>query len=218
MIAGLCMIALTIPAYRWMDAERQNVGAIPRAIAEQGDLTRGWLNLNLMPPVNRLAATADKLPAMTRDLIDKHASAIEARLNGQLSEALRMADARTGQALEQIAGLRMDLQPTLANTASITAHADEAAAILLRRDALPAQTLGLLAAAKVTAGETALTMRAVAKAAPELASAAVSTGKSVESIAASADKEAKELTRPRSFRQKLILWLELIPRIGLRVL
>jgi len=65
---------------------------------------------------------------------------------------------RVDVTLAQVDALRADLKPTLENAASITAHANEASAILFRRDALPAQLLGLTGAAKVTLGQTAETM------------------------------------------------------------
>jgi hypothetical protein len=83
--------------------------------------------------------------------------------------AIQILDLRGREALQQVRELRADLQPTLANAASITAHADGAAAILFRRDALPAQLLGVTAAAKVALGETAQTMRTINDAAPAIA-------------------------------------------------
>jgi hypothetical protein len=80
--------------------------------------------------------------------------------------AIQILDLRGREALQQVRELRADLQPTLANAASITAHADGAAAILFRRDALPAQLLGVTAAAKVALGETATTMRTIDGAMP----------------------------------------------------
>jgi len=57
-----------------------------------------------------------------------------------------------------------------------------------------------------------------AKAAPELATASVSVGKSVAGIAGSVDNEAKEFTKPQTTRQKITMWLGLLPRIALKVL
>jgi len=87
-------------------------------------------------------------------------------VNNRAGEAL--ATVHTGMALAnaQINGIREDVRPTLEHTASITARADGAAEILFRRDALPAQLLGITAAAKVTLGETAQTMRTIRLEAP----------------------------------------------------
>lgn len=82
------------------------------------------------------------------------------------TDLLARVDTLTGNVNGQLNQLQAGLKPTLTNVASITAHADEASAILFRRDALPAQTLGLIAATKVTMGQTALTMRDIQNATP----------------------------------------------------
>jgi len=116
-------------------------------------------------------------------------------LNGQVAEALKITNARTGQALDQLAELRADLAPTFKNMTSITAHADEAAAILFRRDALPAQTLGLIAAAKVATGQTALTMRDVQDAMPQMLASFQKIGNNSDKLTAETIATAKESTR-----------------------
>jgi len=85
-----------------------------------------------------------------RSMVDTHATDLAVRADKQLT--------RTN---DTVAALRNDIQPSLTHVEAITQHADEASAILFRRDALPAQMLGLTAAAKVTLGEAAQTMRTV---------------------------------------------------------
>ena len=94
---------------------------------------------------------------------------------GELAQISKSADHRLGDtltrvdtALGEVEELRGDLKPTLENAASITSHANEASAILFRRDALPAQLLGLTGAAKVTLGQTAETMRDIQRATPQM--------------------------------------------------
>jgi len=108
---------------------------------------------------------------------ERQAAALRGDVMGEVSEIRKAADRRVGDtlarvdaALGQVDALRADLKPTLENTASITAHLNDASAILFRRDALPAQILGVTAAAKVTLGQTAETMRDVQRATPRILS------------------------------------------------
>jgi len=129
----------------------------------------------------------------TRDLIDKQATAIQAAALAEVrrqGDALRITaagridsvvgesaawrstadtritaiagvlDSRSGQALSAVEGLREDLRPVLGNMALLEAHADRTVV-----DLHP-QLLGLVAASKVTAGETAQTMRSFRDAVP----------------------------------------------------
>jgi len=80
--------------------------------------------------------------------------------------ALGIVNRTRGDAVRQLDGLHADLKPSIDHANSITAHADEATAILFRRDALPAQVLGVLGGAKVTLGQTAETMRDIQRATP----------------------------------------------------
>jgi hypothetical protein len=190
---------------------------------------------------------AQKEGAKTRDLADRHAKQIEQDIRLRLDAVLVRVDTLTNKADTQLTGARADIKeigdlfssrvdavkdsliaeihPVMANAAqitanaaSITAHADEASAILFRRDALPAQLLGVTAAAKVTLGETAQTMRTVRDAAPEISAAAIKVSNSVASIADSGAQEAKKFTAPQTRREKIMLWLQLVPRLALKIL
>lgn len=141
------------------------------------------------------------------------------------AEALRIVDARTGQAINVIGDTagetlgRVDKITALAQrelgaanqSIGTLADASTAAASLLRdadkavTDIHP-QALGLVAATKVVMGETAQTMRSVKDATPEVAAAVVEISKD-------AKREADELTKPKTTRQKLFEWLGMIPRI-----
>jgi hypothetical protein len=103
------------------------------------------------------------------DGLDKaYGNIVEIRtdVNASLKDATGKLDAQLTRANDSLAVVTGGAKPVLDHAASITAHADEASAILFRRDALPAQLLGLTAAAKVTLGETAQTMRDVRGAVP----------------------------------------------------
>jgi hypothetical protein len=124
---SLSVIFVSLGAYRLLDAERGNVGAIPRAIDKQGDETRkyvgSWLTANVMPHVNKIATTVDGIPALTERLLDKHATRIENLAQGEIrhgfDSTLALADQRTADALNQIRELRGDLRPVFAGATAL---------------------------------------------------------------------------------------------------
>jgi len=77
---------------------------------------------------------------------------------------------------------------------------------------------GLVASSTVAVTGIARAAEEVGKAAPQLGDAAVSLGKSGVRVGNAAAKEAEELTKPQSTRKKIMVWLELLPRIGLKLL
>jgi ABC-type transporter Mla subunit MlaD len=106
---------------------------------------------------------------------ERQVAALRGDVMGAVAEIREAADRRVGDtlgrvdtALGTVNVLRDDVKPTLDNVATITSQAKDASAILFRRDALPAQLLGLTAAAKVTLGQTAETMRDIQRATPEI--------------------------------------------------
>jgi len=115
--AAVCLIALTIPSYRLLDAERANVGAVPKAIAQQGDETRkfvgDWLTTHLMPPVNRMVDTVDGVPAMARNLI---ATRVDAGL-GEIAAWRKDLAPRVDRTLTLAEGLHQSAKPVLNNLA-----------------------------------------------------------------------------------------------------
>src|SRR5581483_6200241 len=133
--------------------------SLPAAVCAEIQATRGAL-------VAEIDATrADlisQVGAARKDVLakaDGQLTALQSQSFQQIADFRDVADRRLGDtlarvdtALGTIDALRADLQPTIANAASITSHVNEASAILFRRDALPAQLLGVTAAAKVTLG------------------------------------------------------------------
>ncbi len=141
---------------------------------------------------------------------DSRLTSIQADVNSQLTRTIDKADsqlagtlARIDAALGEVHGIREELTPTLGNVQRITAHADEATAILFRRDALPAQILGLTAASKVAAGEVAQTMRVVRDSAPQVSASTIATAKSINGIAADVHVATSEYVKARTFWQKV---------------
>lgn len=171
---------------------------------------------------------ADRVLSAAVPLIDKHAGLIRRDLFGQVEalrlevlgpegrwvslqsavlarvdEGVRIIEAtrreNVAPVLTAAIGVISDLRPTLRNAESITGHADEAAAILFRRDALPAQVLGVLGGAKVTLGETAQTMRTVRSAAPMF----VSQGQAITNEFLSIGSNINRLTKPHWYDRLL---------------
>lgn len=102
-----------------------------------------------------LARSERQMAALRRDALAE-VDRIRVTADRRVGDTLARADTALGTA----AGLRQDLQPVLAEAQSTLRDADKTVA-----DVHP-QLLGLIAASKVTAGETAQTMRSVRGAVP----------------------------------------------------
>jgi len=123
---------------------------------------------NIIPLVTTpvLAEVDKQATGIRRDLVSvvrDFRTTADRRLGDALSrydDTLQVLDQRSLSALLEVDAVRQDLQPTIGNLEKITAHTDRAVV-----DLHP-QLLGLVAASKVTAGETAQTMRTFQAAVP----------------------------------------------------
>jgi hypothetical protein len=149
--------------------------AVVAAVPVEIQATRGALVSEI--EVTR-SALIGEVHSAREDLLgrtDRQVTALRGDVMGEVAEFRVAADQRVGDALGRVDtalgtvnAIHDELKPTFENTAAITAQAKDASAILFRRDALPAQLLGLTAAAKVTLGQTAETMRDIQRATPEI--------------------------------------------------
>ncbi len=160
----------------------------------------------------------------TSDDLLKHLTALELRTDARLGSIqadarlelaatrelvatrLDASLARADTALGEVHALRSDLRPSLDNLAGISehalhvsAHTDEATAILFARNALPAQLLGVLGATKVTMGQTAETMRDIQRATPQM----IATWQEIGVDAHSVTVNIKRLTAPHWYDRAL---------------
>jgi hypothetical protein len=143
---------------------------------------------------------------------------------GAVAEIRKAADRRLGDtlgrvdtALGTVNALHDDLKPTLENAAAITAHAKDASAILLRRDALPAQLLGLTGAAKVTLGQTAETMRDIQRATPQMLSTWNEIGTNVKATTEASTEASRNTAQVMANFARATKPLPTWARIGLAV-
>jgi methyl-accepting chemotaxis protein len=148
---------------------------------------------------------------MTGDA-NKQLTGMRTDLSTNLQQSTATLQAVVREALEPVNGIRADLKPVLANAAALTKDAQDSL------DDLYPDVRGLVESTDVAVTQTAQTMQTVREASPQIAAASVSVGKSAAVIADSAAQEAKKLTAPMTRRQKLMVWLELLPRIGLKIL
>lgn len=173
--------------------------------------------------VESLQSTVTALPDLVLPpvlkRVDRGIEKADAQITALRTEVLQRVDtlehdanARTGEALATIQILQQDVQPVLENAASIEAHADKAVV-----DLHP-QLLGLVAASKVTMGQTAQTMREVERAAPALLEDARGIGKSADGIAADVHQITSDIARPKSFWGKVKAFLESAGKVGARFL
>jgi ABC-type transporter Mla subunit MlaD len=163
--------AVGMSAFLLVRATTAVVAAVPgeiqatrAALVSEIQATRGDLTVQVQSAREDLLRRAERQVAGLRGDVMAEVSKIRVAADRRVGDTLGRVDT----ALEAVNALHNDLKPTLNNTAAITEQTKDASAILFRRDALPAQLLGLTAAAKVTLGQTAETMRDIQRATPEI--------------------------------------------------
>jgi hypothetical protein len=174
-----------------------------RVIDRQADKTRAELSKSVTDSRKDILREVAALRKDTMRQMDDLRTTADARI----AAIAASADAQLARTNDTVAALRSDLRPTLAHMEAITAHADEASGILLARNALPAQLLGVTAAAKVTLGETAQTMRTVRDVAategPATAKAVRIAAEQAGGIATDVHTFTTEATRPVPWYRKV---------------
>ena len=171
---------------------------------------RAWRGV----PDAALALTSEQLTAL-QAMTDHRLASLEARTDAQITSArgdvlnrmdtlIGRLDARAGEVIDR-ADVRLG-----ETTAAVNRVADQATASMASIDptvqavnhlapSLMRNALGTIAAAKVTAGETALTMRTIREAAPEITSSITASAVASQEAAASAaltSQNLAKLTRP----------------------
>ena len=177
---------------RLVKSTEQTVRAVPRELAAIRGIAES------LPP-----AVQAELAGARKDLVseslawrttaDSRVASIQADTKSQASDAVARADARLAEVTGAVRGFRDDVRPVLAETQETLAQASGTVAVLRP------QALGLIAASKVTAGETAQAMRRIDAALPSaLATWQQIGGNSQKTTAATAKAMANlaEASRP----------------------
>ena len=198
--------------------------AVVAAMPGQIQATRAALLAQIQATRGDLSGQVESTRKDLLGRTERQAVALRGDVMGEVSEIRKTADRRLGDtlarvdaALAQVDALRADLKPTLENAASITAHVDDASAILLRRDALPAQILGVTAAAKVTLGQTAETMRDIERATPRMLSTWDEIGANVKATTQASTEASRNTAQVMANFARATKPLPTWVRIGLAV-
>lgn len=194
-VVAFCLVAVTIAVCGVLYAAKGAIEAIPVEVRQaRWDLDRQLSEFR----AQALAEAGAQLSAITGTLDNQLTQTrlqLDTQITGTRADLREVVAASVQAVIEPLDGLRADLKPTLGNLQGITEHANEATSILFRRDALPAQLLGVTAAAKITLGQTALTMRTFQEAAPGFVGLANKIGSNSDAATAEAIGTAKESRR-----------------------
>lgn len=230
----LASVGLVVSTDRLVQTADRTVAALPAQIDRQAAETRNAallaisdtrkdalgeianLRRDLLTRVDSLSAKADQQLTSTRQEVLAQVDGLRYTANSRIGDTLKLADA----AIAEVRNLHAEVSPILMNAAQITEHANAASAILLRRDALPAQILGLTAAAKVTLGESAQTMRTIRDSTPKFVAQGQAIATDFQGITANINR----LTKPHWYDRLLgytlngaILFRQLHPATNLTV-
>lgn len=144
----------------------------------------------------RLASLEDRadqqLTATRRDVLRRVDTLID-RVDARTGEALARADARLGETTAAVTSVADQANATMASVDPTVQAVNSLSPSLMRN------ALGTIAAAKVTAGETAQTMRTLREAAPEITEsikASATASQEAATAAAMTSQNLANLTRP----------------------
>ena len=205
-----CIATLTIAIFAITRSITETLDAVPvqveqaeAAVVAEMEATRADADQQLDAARNGLLALADKQLTGVRGDTTAELDGLTAVVNSRLGDSLSRVD----RALDEIRGLRTQLTPILSSAQDITAHVDEASSILLKRNALPAEILGVTGAAKIALGQTAKTMRAIDEATPQV----MENIKATTSASTEASKDtAKLMANLAEATKPLPKWLRVV--------
>lgn len=213
-LAGACAV-LAIGAGAWMVCT-EAAGALRvwgQAPAQIVSAINA-LPVTILPPVlNTVNAIggdiATKADQRTGELIATGKQTLQVA-DAQLTATLSRVDT----ALGTVEAMRRDLKPAIDGATAL--EAQSTALVKDAQDSLDDSywdAKALLESATDATTSVAQASEAVRDAAPKLTQSAVKIGDGAAGVARAAKREADELTKPQTFRQKLFAWLGIIPRI-----
>lgn len=191
-VLTLSISSLTLPAWRWLAAEREEVGAISREVSKQGDQTRDWLAQKILPILQQTEQDADSrakealqtVRDTARDLAGPKGriDALEASLDARGREITSLLDNHLAKLSGPVGKLTADLEPAVNQV--------NAAARELPDTVRDARTL--LARAARTAGHVEQAADKIEQAVPALVADADSTAENVKQATAASAAAAEE--------------------------
>jgi hypothetical protein len=158
--------------------------------------TRSALTAEIDATRSDLLATVNTQATALQKTADHRLDSIERMVDTRTAQALQIADSRLSEATGEIAKVQEDLHPVLANAAASIDPKEIQGTV---RD-----TRFLMARAARTAGHIEQMSNEIQKATPEVAQSIVGIGKSADSIAADAKREADSLTAPKHWYDKIL--------------
>jgi len=213
---GLLLAAVVLLAFcaQFVSTANRVAANLPGQVQAEIDRTRGELLAEVDKQSTDLQVRATgQIDALRNDTLARVDTAL-AIASGRVGDTL----ARVDTALGTVDQVRASLQPALDHVTSITAHADEASGVLLARNGLPAQLLGVTAAAKVTLGQAATTMRTIQEATPDMLATVKKVGdnidKTTEASAEASKQTAQVMTNFAAATKPLPKWLRVSLQIG----
>lgn len=192
-------IVLAWAAHELPDRIDRQLAGLRLDLNAQMDLTRTVLSGQVEGARKDLLAKSDaQLTALRGDVFTRIDTAIQ-KADARIGDSLGRVD----KALDDIHGLRTDLQPVLVNSAALTKDAKDS------WDDLYWDVKAGVESGTVAATSIAQTSETVRDAAPKLADSAVSVGRSVDGIAKDAHREADEFVKPKSLKAQIFDYLKM---------
>jgi hypothetical protein len=192
----LSLIKLVRDADTTVRSVPAEITATRSALTAEIQSTRRDLLTTVKTQATSIQRTADLRLASIQQMVDSRTAQVLQIADTRTAQALQIADSRLSDATTQVAKVQEDLHPVLANAAASINPKDIQGTV---RD-----TRFLMARAARTAGHIEQMSDAIQKATPEVTQSVVSIGKSADSIAADAKREADDLTKPKHWYDRIL--------------
>lgn len=208
---GISVLALSGFTCAFLFTLRTTVAVVPHEIAQtRVELVHqvDALRLDSLAEIDKQATGIRKDANIQLAVIRKDAVAqivqiagiADRQLSGTRSDLKQTVAESVKTLIGPVEGLRSDLQPVIANTASLTKQVDEQAPLFLDCESNPDCVFNRF---QGTSKAIEKTMEAVAVAAPQLGESAVANGKNFAGITEDAHKFTTQFTAKRSLKQKI---------------
>jgi hypothetical protein len=169
-----------------------------RLVPAEITATRSALTAEIQATRHDLLATVNTQATAIRKTADSRLGSIQQMVDTRTAQALQVADSRLAGATDQIAALRQDLHPLLANAAALTKDTQDSL------DDLYPDVKASTESATVAITSAAHASEAIRDAAPKVVASVVAIGKSSDGIAADVKREADAIVAPKKWWQKAL--------------
>jgi hypothetical protein len=204
----LCVLFLSLTAlFLSLMVLVRDADTTVRLVPAEITATRSALTAEIQATRRDLLATVNTQATAIQRTADRRLGSIQQMVDARTAQALQIADSRLSGATDQVAALRQDLHPVLANAAALTKDTQDSL------DDLYPDIKASTESATVAITSAAHASEAVRDAAPKVAESVVKIGNSADGVAADVKREADSIVAPKKWWQKALGPVYIVARL-----